>query len=86
MAEYVLARRFLRDLAEWEGRASRLDVEALDEALARIADNAALAGRVPSFCDPLAPSYLYRAGAVLIHYRVADRDNVEFLNLFFQRA
>lgn len=84
MADHVFARRFLRDLAEFEDSHSPRDGEALDRALAAIAGNPALAGRVPSFYDPAAPSYLYRAGPVLVHYRI--RNNIlEFLNLFFAR-
>ena len=86
MAECVFARRFLRDLAEWEGRASPRDVASLDDALARIATNPALPGRLPSFYDPHQPSYLYRAGDVLIHYRTTAIGAVESLNLFFRRA
>jgi len=85
VAECAFAPRFLQDLAEWEQTASAKDKEALDKALAAIVRNPALAGRVPSFYDPLVPSYLYRAGAVLIPYRVVD-DEVEFLNLFYQKA
>ena len=85
MAELAFARRFLRDLAEWEGTSSPRDVEALEQALAAIAADPSLAGRVPSFYDPAAPTYLYRAGPVLIHYRVMSRGGVEFLNLFFRR-
>lgn len=86
MAECVFARRFLRDLAEWEGSASARDIESLDEALARIASNPALPGRLPSFYDPQQPSYLYRAGDLLIHYRATPPNTVEFLNLFFRRT
>ena len=85
MAECVFARRFLHDLAEWEGRASSGDVESLDDALARIANNPALSGRFASFYDPLQPSYLYRASELLIHYRITAAGTVEFLNLFFRR-
>jgi len=84
VAEIVFARRFLRDLAEYEATHSPRDVEALDGALASIGSDPTLAGRVPSFYDPAAPSYLYRAGACLVHYRI-DSDRVEFLNLFFAR-
>lgn len=84
MAEHVFARRFLRDLAEFEGSHSPRDVEALDRALGAIASDPALAGRVPSFYEPAAPSYLYRAGPVLVHYRIRN-DTLEFLNLFFAR-
>jgi len=85
VAEFAFARRFLRDLAEWEGMSSPRDVESLERALAAVAANPALPGRVPSFYDPALPSYLYRAGSVLIHYRVGPRGRVEFLNLFFKR-
>lgn len=85
MAEFAFSPRFLQDLAEWEQTASAKDKEALDKTLAAIVQNPALAGRVPSFYDPLVPSYLYRAGAVLIHYRVIG-DQVEFLNLFYRKT
>lgn len=75
----------LRDLAEWEGNASPSDVALLDETLARIAENPTLTGRFPSFYDPALPSYLYRCGTVLIHYRTRG-DAIEFLNLFLQRS
>ena len=52
MAEFLFARRFLQDLAEWEHDASPRDLEALDRALASIARDAALSGRVPSYYDP----------------------------------
>jgi hypothetical protein len=85
VAEFAFSPRVLQDLAEWEQTVSAKDKEALDHILAAIVQNPALAGRVPSFYDPLVPSYLYRAGAVLIHYRIID-DQVEFLNLFYQKA
>jgi hypothetical protein len=31
------------------------------------------------------PSYLYRVGPLLIHYRLAPDGRIEFLNLFFRR-
>jgi hypothetical protein len=85
VVECLFARRFLRDLVEWEGSASPGDVASLDQVLARIANNPDLPGRVPSFYDPRQPSYLYRAGDLLIHYRATATDTVEFLNLFFRR-
>lgn len=85
MAEFLFARRFLRDLAEWEPNSSPPDRQVLDRALASISNDPALAGRAPSFYDPTRPSYLYRAGPLLIHYRVRDDATVEFLNLFFRR-
>jgi hypothetical protein len=84
VTELVFARRFLRDLAEFEGARSSRDIDALDRALAAIARDPNLAGRVPSFYDPAVPSYLYRAGEALVHYRVAG-SRVEFVNLFFER-
>jgi hypothetical protein len=83
--EFSFSQRFLRDLAEWEQTASSKDQEALDRVLAALVKNPALPGRAPSFYDPQSPSYLYRAGAVLIHFRIVD-DQVEFLNLFYQKA
>jgi hypothetical protein len=85
VAEFVFSRRFLRELAEWEPLASPRDVEALETHLTAIAANPDLPGRVPSFYDPSSPSYLFRAGTLLIHYRVGKLGRVEFLNLFFRR-
>jgi hypothetical protein len=84
VGELLLARRFLQDLAELEGSHSPRDIETLERALAAIANDPALSGRVPSFYDPMAPSFLYRAGGALVHYRVTAI-RVEFLNLFFRR-
>lgn len=61
-------------------------MDELEKTLALIGDNPALSGRVPSFYDPGRPSYLYRVGSVLVHYRVGSRGEVEFLNLFFRRS
>lgn len=85
MDEFAFSPKFLQEIAEWEQKASAKDKEALDEALAAIVKNPALAGRAPSFYDPAVPSYLYRVGAALIHYRIVD-DKVEFLNLFYRRG
>ncbi len=86
MGDVAFARRFLLELAEWEGSASPRDVEALDRVLAAIGTDPNRPGRVPSFYDPANPSYLYRTGNVLVHYRVRGDDTVEFLNLFFRRV
>ena len=73
-------------MAEWEATASPRERDALDQMLAAIVTNPALPGRVPSFYDPLAPSYLYRVGQVLIHSRVEATDQVQFLNLFYTKG
>lgn len=71
-------------MAEWEATASVREREVFDQVLAAIVTNPTLPGRVPSFYDPLAPSYLYRAGRVLVHYHIARETNqVQFLNLFY---
>jgi hypothetical protein len=85
VADFSFSPRFLQDLAEWEQTASPKDKAQLDTILAAIVQHPALPGRAPSFYDPLVPSYLYRVGAVMIHFRVTN-DQVEFLNLFFQRS
>lgn len=82
MAEFIFTRRFLLDVADWEKRASPRDQAALEQVLAAIAADPSLPGRAPSFYDPHAPSYLYRAGTFLVHYRLTDKGKVEFLNLF----
>jgi hypothetical protein len=84
VADLVFSRQFLRELAEWEGQSSGSDHEALESTLSAIASDPALSGRIPSFYDPLEPSYLYRSGGALIHYRVR-KATVELLNLFFRR-
>ena len=86
MAEFSFSPRFLQELAEWEATASPREQDALDQVLAAIVTNPTLPGRVPSFYDPLAPSYLYRAGRVLVHYRVVSTRQVQFLNLFYTRG
>ena len=83
MAEFIFSQRFLLDVAEWEKTASPRDQQALDHVLAMIAADPALPGRAPSFYDPQVPSYLYRAGTFLVHYRLRDEGKVEFLNLFY---
>lgn len=85
MDDFSFSPRFLQDLAEWEATASPREREALDQVLATIVANPALPGRSLSFYDPLAPSYLYRVGRVLIHYR-EEATEVVFLNLFFPRS
>ncbi|MSQ47574.1 MAG: hypothetical protein EXR78_04165 [Deltaproteobacteria bacterium] len=85
MADFSFSPRFLQELAEWEKIASASERELVDRALAAIVTNPTLPGRVPSFYDPLAPSHLYRAAKVMIHYRV-ENDSVQFLNLFFSPA
>ena len=84
MAKFTFARRFLQDLAEWEKHASAREREALEQVLASVAANPTLPGRSPSFYDPLTPSYLYRSGPFLIHYRLSADGSVEFLNLFYR--
>ena len=86
MADFVLTREFLEELAAFEKSASSRDLKNLEETLTAIVQNPALPGRVPSFYDPSLPSYLYRAGNILIHYRVPRRGRVEFLNLFWPRV
>ena len=86
MADYRLARRFLEELALFEKSASSRDLGNLDDTLAAIVANPNLPGRVPSFYDPTLPSYLYRSGMLLIHYRVNDSNQIEFLNLFWPKV
>jgi hypothetical protein len=86
VADFSFSPQCLQELAEWEATTSPREQDALDQVLAAIVTNPALPGRVPSFYDPLAPSYLCRAGRVLIHYRVVGTDQVQFLNLFYTKA
>ncbi|MGH7965733.1 MAG: hypothetical protein ACRERD_28615 [Candidatus Binatia bacterium] len=84
MADFSFSPQFLQELAEWEATASPRERDMLDKVLAAIVTNPALPGRAPSFYDPLAPSYLYRTGRMLIHYHVVrDTNQVQFLNLFY---
>lgn len=85
MADYVLSRQFLEDMAAFEKSASARDLENFEKAIAAIAQAPNLPGRVPSFYDPSLPSYLYRSGNLLIHYRLPHRRVVEFLNLFWPK-
>ena len=84
MAKFIFARRFLREVADWEKGASPRDRDALDQVLSGISADPTLPGRALSFYDPQRPSYLYRAGSFLIQYRVTDNEEVEFLNLFYR--
>jgi len=86
VADFLLSNNFLRELSLFEKSASPRDLQHLDETLAVIADNPQLPGRVPSFYDPSSPSYLYRSGRILLHYRETDSDEIEFLNLFWPRV
>lgn len=82
MAEFVLSPGFLREEQDWEKGASPRDAEALEKALAAIVADPELRGRFLSHYDPAKPSFLYRAGPLLIHYRVGADGVVEFLNLY----
>ena len=86
MAEFLLSKRFLDEMSLFEKSASPRDLQHLDETLGAIAHNPQLPGRVPSFYDPSSPSYLYRSGRILIHYRETDSEEIEFLNLFWPRV
>lgn len=86
MAEFVLSRRFLEELALFQKNASPGDLDLLERSLAAIVEHPNLRGRMPSYYDPTAPSYLYRAGQLLIHYRIVEDEEVEFLNLFWPRV
>jgi len=85
VADYVLSRRFLEELAVFEKSSSTRDLINLEETLASIVGDPSLPGRVPSFYDPSLPSYLYRSGNLLIHYRTPRSGLVEFLNLFWSK-
>lgn len=86
MADFVFGRRFLEDLARFQKSASARDLEHLENTLAMIAQDPNLPGRMQSYYDPAMPSYLYRSGQLLVHYRLIDYDQVEFLNLFWPRV
>jgi hypothetical protein len=85
VADYVLTRRFIDDVAVFEKSASTADLKNLDESLAAIVANPKLPGRVPSYYDPSLPSYLYRSGNLIFHFRVTPLA-VEFLNLFWPKV
>ena len=85
MAEFVFTVPFLTELAAFEKSASAADLKNLEDVLAAIAKDPNLPGRVPSFYDPTLPSYLFRSGRILIHYRMDRSGGIEFLNLFWPR-
>jgi len=85
VAEFVFTRRFLRELAEFEKSSSGSDLQNLEQTLAAIVQDPHLPGRVPSFYDPSLPSYLYRAGDIIVHYRITTHGDLEFLNFFWPR-
>lgn len=86
MADYLLSRQFLEELSAFEKSVSTRDIRNLEESLAAIIHNPNLPRKVPSFYDPTSPSYLYRSGSILIHYRMTDSDQIEFLNIFWPRV
>jgi len=86
VAEYLFTRRFLEELSAFEKSASANDLKILGEVLVTIVNSPNLPGRVPSFYDPTLPSYLYRSGNILIHFRVPNPEVVEFVNLFWPRV
>ena len=86
MAEYLFTRHFLQELSVFEKSVGPSDRRMLEEVLAAMVDNPHLPGRMPSFYDPTSPSYLYRSGNLLIHFRVPNPGVVEFLNLFWPRV
>ena len=86
MTDYLLSRKFLEELSVFEKSVSAGDLTHLEETLVAIVQNPNLPGRVPSFYDPTSPSYLYRSRTILVHYRVTDRDEIQFLNLFWPRV
>jgi len=86
VTDFLLSNRFLDELSLYEKSASARDLQHLDETLARIVQKPQLPGRVPSFYDPTSPSYLYRSGKIIVHYRETDAEEIEFLNLFWPRV
>ena len=85
MADFVFTRQFLNELSEFQKSTSEDDLKSLEMTLATTVRDPYLRGRVPSFYDPSFPSYLYRAGNVLIHFRVNQRRSIEFINLFWPK-
>ena len=86
VAEFVLSRRLLEELALFQKNASPSDLELLERTLASIVEHPNVPDRMLSYYDPASPSYLYRAGQLLIHYRLPHYERVEFLNLFWPRV
>ena len=85
MADYIFTLQFLKELAAFEKSVSARDLKNLEECMAAIVQDPHLPGRVPSFYDPSLPSYLYRSGHIIIHYRTPQPELVEFLNVFWPR-
>lgn len=86
MAEYHLSRRFLEELSLFQKSVSASDLRRLEEVLAAIVNDPESPGRMPSYYDPASPSYLYRSGNFLIHFRVPSPGAIEFLNLFWPKV
>ena len=86
MRRYVLGPHFVRDFRALEALMSPADLETFDALLAAIVRDPESPQRVPSFYDPIRPSWLRRADPFLVHYAFnAERDEVAFLNLFRRR-
>ena len=86
MADFRFVPNCLAEIIQIEAECSPYEATLLEEALARVAADPALPGRFPSFYDPAAPSFLYRADPFLIHFRVDAQGVVEFLNIFWRRV
>ena len=85
MTDFVFTRQFLKELSEFEKTASSADRRNMEQTLAAIVNDPRLPGSVPSFYEPALPSYLYRSGNILIHYRTSQQAEIEFVNLFWPR-
>jgi hypothetical protein len=86
VADFVCTRQFLKELSEFEKSASTADRRNLEQTLAAIVNDARLPRRVASFYEPILPSYLYRSGNTLMHYRTSQQGGIEFLNLLWPRV
>jgi len=86
VADFTFTQNCLAEIAQIEASCSPHEATLLEEALARVAADPDLAGRFPSFYDPTRPSFLYRTDPFMLHFRILDDGNVEFLNVFWRRV
>jgi hypothetical protein len=85
VADPAFTQAFLRCLIEIEKAASTTELQLLDRTLADISKDPSLPGRFAAFYDPQHPTFLVRAGPLLIEFAVdEDNDTVTFVSLFYR--
>jgi hypothetical protein len=76
----------LRNILYIESICTPDEIAVLDAALANIAANPQLPGRIPSRmpADPNIPAYLYNEPPFWIHFHETDDGTIEFINVWLR--